>query len=171
MTEPAGPRFRFPRASDGGKLGFVALGIVTVRPMTPADAVAFADASPDLPGSVDLASELSRTAVRAWVAEELYGIGLAYVVCSQVLDEIEILALATRAEARRRGLARALVARVVESSRQSGARRVSLEVGRSNLAARRLYETCGFSLFNVRRGYYQKTGDDALEMELVLCQT
>jgi ribosomal-protein-alanine N-acetyltransferase len=44
---------------------------------------------------------------------------------------------------------------------------VTLEVARSNSAARALYESCGFATFNVRRGYYRASGDDALEMELV----
>ena len=39
-----------------------------------------------------------------------------------------------------------------------------LEVASSNTPARRLYESTGFSVFNVRRGYY-RGGDDALEME------
>lgn len=137
--------------------------------MTPADAEALADMVFMVPGSVDPGHELARPEAHAWVACDAHSdVPLAYAVCSRVLDEIELLALATRPAARRRGLARALLRRVISFAGESGARRVSLEVGANNAVARRLYESAGFVTFNVRRAYYRETGDDALEMELTL---
>jgi [ribosomal protein S18]-alanine N-acetyltransferase len=140
-----------------------------VRPMSPADADALADFVATVPGSVDPGHELTRPEARAWVACDAGSeVPLAYVVCSSVVDEIELLALGTRPEARQRGLARALLHRVISFAGESGARRVCLEVGAKNEAARRLYESAGFAMFNVRRAYYRETGEDALEMELKL---
>lgn len=140
-----------------------------VRPMTPADANALADFVATVPGSVDPGYELARPEARAWVAcDAANDVPLAYVVCSRVVDEIELLALGTRPEARQRGLARALLLRVISFAGESGARRVCLEVGANNGAARRLYDSAGFLVFNVRRAYYRETGEDALEMELAL---
>jgi len=137
--------------------------------MTPADADALADLVATVPGSVDPGHELARPAARAWVACDAGSdVPLAYLVCSSVLDEVELLALGTRPEARLRGLARALLRQVIAFAAESRARRVCLEVGANNGAARRLYESAGFVVFNVRRAYYQKTGEDALEMELTL---
>jgi len=137
--------------------------------MTPADADALADLVASVPGSVDPGHELSRPEARAWVACDAGSdIPLAYVVCSSAVDEIELLALGTRPDARQRGLARALLRRVIAFAGESRARRVCLEVGANNGAARALYESAGFVVFNVRRAYYQKTAEDALEMELTL---
>jgi [ribosomal protein S18]-alanine N-acetyltransferase len=43
-----------------------------------------------------------------------------------------------------------------------GARRATLEVRRSNEAARHLYERFGFSVVGVRHGYYSNPVEDAL---------
>jgi ribosomal-protein-alanine N-acetyltransferase len=43
-----------------------------------------------------------------------------------------------------------------------GARQATLEVRRSNLAARRLYERFGFELMGLRPRYYARPDEDAL---------
>ena len=53
----------------------------------------------------------------------------------------------------------------------AGGARVTLEVARSNKAALALYEGAGFECFHVRRGYYRHSGEDALELELLLSAT
>jgi ribosomal-protein-alanine N-acetyltransferase len=49
-----------------------------------------------------------------------------------------------------------------------GARLVALELRRTNLAARSLYERLGFAVIGERKGYYSDTGEDAVEMRLDL---
>src|SRR5690606_26593862 len=93
---------------------------------------------------------------------------LGYALGWWVIDELEILALGVLPAARRGGVGRRLLEHAIEAARASGGRRVLLEVARSNTAARQLYERAGFAVFNVRRGYYRASGDDALEMELRL---
>jgi ribosomal protein S18 acetylase RimI-like enzyme len=93
---------------------------------------------------------------------------LGYALGWWVIDEFQLLALGTLPSERRRGAARALLAHIVATSGAAGGRRVSLEVGRNNTAAVRLYESAGFRVFNIRRAYYRKSQEDALEMELCI---
>jgi ribosomal-protein-alanine N-acetyltransferase len=121
---------------------------------------------------IDVRSELSRELTRAWVAVDAAAEGqvLAYALGWWVIDELQLLAIETLLPARRRGVARALLAHVIAAARAAGGLRITLEVGRANAAALRLYEHAGFCVFNVRRGYYRKTGEDALELELDLAR-
>jgi ribosomal-protein-alanine N-acetyltransferase len=80
----------------------------------------------------------------------------------RVLDELHINNLAVKPEARRLGAGTALLERVLSEGARLGARRVTLEVRRSNEPARLLYERFGFSVAGVRPGYYTKPIEDAL---------
>lgn len=142
-----------------------------IRPMRPDDCDAL-DALRREPGlSVDPRVELAGSLTRAWVAcDEPEGPPLGYALGWWVIDELELLAVGVLPAARRQGVGRRLLEHVIEASRASGGRRILLEVARSNAAARRLYESAGFRLLDVRRGYYRATGDDALVMERLLEQ-
>jgi ribosomal-protein-alanine N-acetyltransferase len=121
---------------------------------------------------IEVRSELTRELTRAWVAADAATAGqvLAYALGWWVIDELQLLAVETLPPARRGGVARALLAHVISAAKAAGGRRITLEVGRGNVAALRLYENAGFCVFNVRRGYYRKTGEDAIEMELDLAR-
>jgi [ribosomal protein S18]-alanine N-acetyltransferase len=122
--------------------------------------------------NLDLAAELARPIARGWVAQgDARDDLLAYALIWQILDEVELVALATRPDRRRQGAARALLLAALEAVRKDGAVRVLLEVAASNRPALSLYEALGFRVFNRRPGYYAATGDDALEMELSLAST
>jgi len=98
-----------------------------------------------------------------WVAErDGQAAGLLLAV-RPLEEEAEILTLAVDPEARRRGLASAILTRFLERSRG----RVFLEVRPSNAAARRLYAALGFTPAGLRRGYYQSPPEDALVLEFV----
>jgi ribosomal-protein-alanine N-acetyltransferase len=77
-------------------------------------------------------------------------------------DELHINNLAVSPDFRRAGVASALLAYVLAEGGKAGARRATLEVRRSNEAARRLYDRFGFSVAGVRRGYYTNPAEDAL---------
>lgn len=79
-----------------------------------------------------------------------------------VFDEWHINNVAIRPEWRRQGGGRALLRHVLEEASKLGARRATLEVRRSNAAARRLYEGLGFEVTGVRSGYYTHPDEDAL---------
>jgi len=64
----------------------------------------------------------------------------------RVLDELHINNLAVLPEYRRAHIGTALLRRVLEDGARLGASRATLEVRRSNEAARMLYEKFGFSV-------------------------
>jgi ribosomal-protein-alanine N-acetyltransferase len=92
-----------------------------------------------------------------------------FIVYWVIHDEMHILDVVTAQEARRRGLARALMVAAMEDARGRGAGRAMLEVRRSNAPAIALYRALGFLHDTVRRGYYQD-GEDAVLMSLALAR-
>ena len=76
--------------------------------------------------------------------------------------ELHINNVAIRPECRRRGLATFLLERVLDEAVAEGATRATLEVRRSNHAARALYEGLGFRVRGVRRDYYTDPVEDGL---------
>ncbi len=82
--------------------------------------------------------------------------------CWLIFDELHINSLAVDERLRRRGIARRLLRGVFRDAIGAGARSATLEVRRSNEAARRLYLSLGFVVDAVRRDYYQLPREDAL---------
>jgi ribosomal-protein-alanine N-acetyltransferase len=80
----------------------------------------------------------------------------------RVVDQIHINNLAIRPDFRGHGLGRELLARVLDEAATMGAPDATLEVRRSNVAARHLYEGAGFTLAGVRTSYYTNPIEDAL---------
>ena len=118
---------------------------------------------------IDVAAERARTWARLWVARPGEGESpVAFLLAWVAADELHVIDLATDPGCRRRGAARALLARAIADARAGRQRVVQLEVRASNLPARRLYESAGFELVGVRRGYYSDSGEDAFEMRLDL---
>jgi len=85
-----------------------------------------------------------------------------------VMDELELLQVATHPDHRGRGIGRALVAHLIDYGLRADARLVTLEVRRSNAAAIALYERMGFARVAVRNRYYADNSEDALVMQRVL---
>ena len=88
--------------------------------------------------------------------------GFAIVLC--LPDEWEIENVVVAPQHRRRGLATALVRKILHEAWRSNITSVLLEVRESNRAARQLYEKLGFSEFGRRLGYYQDPSEDALRL-------
>ena len=80
----------------------------------------------------------------------------------RVVDELHINNIAVRPALRRRGVASALLRHILAEGAGLGAVRATLEVRRSNQAARILYEQFGFSVSAVRQAYYTHPVEDAL---------
>jgi ribosomal-protein-alanine N-acetyltransferase len=107
--------------------------------------------------------ELEKTDVaRLYVMHDRRGDLLAYCACWMVFDELHINSLAVDPARRRQGLALRLLDAVRDDAVRDGARSATLEVRRSNEAARALYERLGFVVEAVRRDYYQAPREDAL---------
>ena len=82
--------------------------------------------------------------------------------------EMHVLNLAVDPAARRQGLARALLEEGLEEFAGRGGGLVHLEVRRSNVAAKRLYQSYGFQPVGIRKGYYRKEKEDAIVMLLAV---
>lgn len=94
-----------------------------------------------------------------------------FILIRVVADEAEILTLAVRPEARRRGLGARLVETGAARAAALGAARLFLEAAEDNAAARALYAAAGFAETGRRRGYYPREGGgrtDALILSLNL---
>ncbi|MBC7794707.1 MAG: ribosomal protein S18-alanine N-acetyltransferase [Clostridia bacterium] len=100
---------------------------------------------------------------------ETHGAGVvAASVTWLVEDEAELHWVTVHPEQRRRGFAAELMRAAIADVRARGARRMVLEVRRSNEAAQALYRTCGFGPIGVRARYYQHDSEDAIVMELLI---
>ncbi|NRB21056.1 MAG: GNAT family N-acetyltransferase [Rhodobacteraceae bacterium] len=73
-----------------------------------------------------------------------------------IVDEAELLTIATHPAHRRQGLARALMTSWRQLATQRGAETGFLEVAADNAAATDLYRVCGFSVCGNRPGYYRR---------------
>jgi ribosomal-protein-alanine N-acetyltransferase len=88
---------------------------------------------------------------------------VAHLLATQVGDEGEVLTLAVREEARRQGLARAMIDALARRWRSTGVVTGWLEVRADNAAARALYASTGWTDAGRRPGYYAD-GADAIVM-------
>ena len=93
-----------------------------------------------------------------------------YAIMSTGAGEAHILNVCVADEYRGRGLARRVLAYLLERARAAGMHEAFLEVRPSNTTAARLYHSMGFEQVGVRRGYYQATvgREDAAVLRRVL---
>lgn len=81
-----------------------------------------------------------------------------------MVDEAHVTTFGVHPDWRRQGIGRQLLLNVAEVSVAIGARRMTLEVRVSNLAAQGLYRQFGFEIVGRRHRYYTDDGEDALVM-------
>ncbi len=104
-------------------------------------------------------------ATRAWSAKEfadllahdgttVMGDSDCFVLMRRVLDEAEILTLATHPSKRRQGLACKALAASADWAKTQGVTKIFLEVAEDNRAAIGLYTTSGYTQIGRRPGYY-----------------
>jgi [ribosomal protein S18]-alanine N-acetyltransferase len=142
---PLGPAHAYVAAALHGEIGFP----------RPWDQQAFANlfALPSVQG------------LAAVFEDETAPAGLA--LWQVAADEAELLTIGIVPGRRGAGLGRFLLAASCAAMREAGAMRCFLEVADDNIAARTLYERCGFAIVGRRAAYY-RTDDgtaDALIME------
>ena len=158
------------------------VGALQIRPAVEADIaamVAIERASFSDPWTADaIASTLRFEHMRVLVAEERGELGgdgagrpLGSVVAMVAGPEAEIADLAVAPAARRRGVGRALIDRLLSDLVGEGVLAVFLEVRESNRAARALYESRAFQGIGRRRGYYRLPLEDALLLKRELGPT
>jgi ribosomal-protein-alanine N-acetyltransferase len=105
------------------------------------------------------------------IAARQDGAILGFILFQALAGEAEVLTLAVRPDARRRGVGRDLVEATAEKALELGAATVWLDVAADNQAALALYAGAGFETLGRRRGYYRVGPDqrtDAIVMRRAL---
>lgn len=116
-------------------------------------AAAFAEGGERGWSAAELRDLRARPSARLWAAFE-GAEPLAFLLCDLVLDEAEILTLATAPEARRRGAARRLLTQAFADLHAEGAGILRLEVAIDNRKALELYRSVSFQEIGFRKGYF-----------------
>ncbi len=138
---------------------------MTIRPIESRDIdaiLAIQQASPEV--AQWTARDYARTVegeMAGWVAEESAAVA-GFLTARRAASDLEILNFAVLANARRRGLGKALLREAVAWARTSHAESAFLEVRASNFPALRFYERHGFRLAGRRPRYYAAPVEDAL---------
>lgn len=99
--------------------------------------------------------------------EETDAIVGGYLVFWEMGEEFHILNVAVDLPYRGIGLAQKLIRKVIDLGLRKGAKRVVLDVRKSNSAAIQLYQKLGFTIQTVRKAFYSN-GEDAYGMILDL---
>ncbi len=92
---------------------------------------------------------------------------VGFIVSRAVADEAEIITIATRPFAQRRGVAKSLLNHQFTEFSGKGVATCFIEVAASNTTARALYASCGFHEAGSRQNYYHRSDgsrEDALVM-------
>ena len=145
---------------------------VEFRPMREADldeVLSIEREAYEFPWSREIFRDCLRVGYRCRVLELDGAVG-AYGMLQIADGKSRLLNLCVRRRLQRRGLGRRLLALLVDLARFHRTRSVVLEVRPSNTAARRLYDSMGFTEVGVSRGYYPaRTGrEDAMLLALAL---
>ena len=98
----------------------------------------------------------------AFSEEKLAG----YIGGRTIAGETEIFNVAVSPEFRRKGIAKALIEKFIETVRKKETQVIFLEVRASNLPAIALYEKNGFVFCGLRKNYYTNPTENALLMRL-----
>ena len=86
---------------------------------------------------------------------------VGYAIMLEVVDEATLMDIAVDSGARGKGIGRALVDFVIETSVKNAMREMWLEVRESNDAAIALYESSGFEHIETRKNYYTVHSNDS----------
>ena len=120
-----------------------------------------------MPWSLHAFTEATRNPNYRFLVAEENGEILGYCGFVYVLDEAEIPNVCVSAEARRRGIGRALMSALVEMAGELGIVTLHLEVRKSNLPAQNLYHAIGFEEIGIRKNFYDLPKEDAI----LMCKT
>lgn len=108
-----------------------------------------------------IASELENP-LSLWLVAECGVRLIGYVGSQSVFEEADMMNLAVAPDARRQGVAEALISALSEQLVQNGVEVLTLEVRQSNAPAIALYEKLGFTLAGKRPNYYFNPRENAL---------
>ena len=112
---------------------------------------------PHKPWSADDFSDLKKSGCEIIASQN------GFVVYRQTLDEAEIITIGVAPEARRTGIAAAMLGIIEGELKKNGVKNIFLEVAEDNCPARQLYSSNGYVEIGVRPKYYD--GVDAIMMK------
>ena len=87
---------------------------------------------------------------------------LGFLVARHVVAEWELENIAVAPSARRTGVGKCLIEALIARAQQDNSESVHLEVRESNIPARRLYGSVGFTEAGRRKSYYANPLEDAV---------
>lgn len=93
---------------------------------------------------------------------------IGYASFTIIVDECQIVNVATDPSHRKIGVGKALLERLISYAKEKGCKKVFLEVRKSNIPAISLYEKYGFKAVGVSKNHYSLPTEDALLMNLEL---
>lgn len=142
----------------------------TIRPMTEADVddVCRVElASFPIPWSRDaFVKEVTENNLAHYFVAEVRDHAIGYAGMWLIWDGADVTNVAVLPEYQGMGIGTALVKKMADTVRASGAQTLMLEVRRSNVVAQHVYEKLGFTVCGERKGYYEDNREDAILMEL-----
>lgn len=110
----------------------------------------------------DFVKEMTANACARYLVAQEGGQTVGFAGAWIVLDEAHITNIAVRKDCRGRGIGRRLTEELMRYAANLGVVYATLEVRRSNEAAKKLYQSLGFEYVGVRKRYYVDNGEDAL---------
>ena len=105
--------------------------------------------------------EMKDNKVARYLVIEQAGEIVAFAGAHIILDQAHVTNIAVRQDCRGRGLGRMITRALMQYASNLGAEYLTLEVRQSNATAQNLYKSLGFVKVNVRKRYYEDTGEDA----------
>ena len=109
----------------------------------------------------DFVYEMTKNKVARYLVIEEAGEIIAFAGAHIILDQAHVTNIAVRQDCRGRGLGRMITRALMQYASNLGAEYLTLEVRQSNATAQNLYKSLGFVKVNVRKRYYEDTGEDA----------
>ena len=109
----------------------------------------------------DFVYEMTENKVARYLVIEEAGEIIAFAGAHIILDQAHVTNIAVRQDCRGRGLGRMITRALMQYASNLGAEYLTLEVRQSNVKAQNLYKSLGFVKVNVRKRYYEDTGEDA----------
>ncbi|HHX24142.1 MAG: ribosomal protein S18-alanine N-acetyltransferase [Tepidanaerobacteraceae bacterium] len=81
-----------------------------------------------------------------------------------ILDEAHVTNIGVLSDYRGAGIGELLMRSLMNLAKDRGAKKMTLEVRKTNYVAQNLYSKLGFEPIGIRRGYYLDDGEDAVIM-------
>ena len=111
-----------------------------------------------------ITDEITKNSFARYICARIGGQVVGYAGMWLICREGHITNIAVHPEFRENGIGSRLLKKLIEISREKGIKKITLEVRKSNTAAKNLYYKYGFKEEGIRKSYYSDNGEDAIIM-------